>query len=197
MDFGYILIVFYVFCTIISSMDFALIPNWFRTGFWYNLWWLLINFAFAHATCTIFKKHCFCNEFSCFYTLETHDFWWCSQVVLLPVLAMICDEFVHRCWHYFGIHLLSKSCFSAIIVLMICWIELLLIVEQKGTKFITFFHNLFDPVPKRVLGDVPWLTLVPFRFHFCCFWYVFGSIMGALRNDFPFFLTADLLMICR
>ena len=55
-----------------------------------------------------------------------------DDCVSLAVLALIFDEFWHRVWFHGGTPLVSKSCFFAIMLLMIRWIECLLVFDQKG-----------------------------------------------------------------
>ena len=102
----------------------------------------------------------------------------CFGIDLLWVWASTLAPF----WHLFGI----KIMFPVNRFLMICWIVFYCFLLKKGNTFITCFHHLFDPVPKRFFLDVPWLTMVPFSICFCCFGHVSGSILEALRNVFPY-----------
>ena len=106
------------------------------------------------------------------------------------------DEFWHRIWLNCGTPLASilvqfgiKSCLFTIVLVydLLDSIVIVFLGKKTKTNLVQFFHHFFDPVPKRVFWDVPWLTLAPFRLRFCCFKYLFGSIVGALHNVFPCF----------
>ena len=46
-----------------------------------------------------------------------------------------------------------------------------------------FFPHFLDPVPQGVFLKILWLTLAPFGtfgFLFCCFCYLFGSILASI-----------------
>ena len=130
---------FFVSCITCSSMKFVSVLEWMLVSF---IIFVRIPFPFAHATCQtlkIFVFTMFLNDF----TIQRNMIFMISMIFSLPILALIFDEFWHRCWLHFGIkfHVVWALIFDDFSCLRI--FEPKSVSPQKSGPFFIIFRTLF------------------------------------------------------
>ena len=118
---------------------------------------------------------------------EAHGFWWFSQFVPSPVLALIFYECGHRTWFHFGTPLVSKSCFFAIVFDDMLDLSFIDFWPQRQPNLVVVFLILSSLFPRGFFGT-----------SIGSLWRTFGSIVvlvhlrvhfGSVSQYFPIFFN--------